>query len=320
VESILQVFTDLTPLQFAEARYKVLEDSGPSAAASESNKQPISGDGSWVDKAMSSSESMETQNLSAEFEESASSETALDAAPTNLGLSPDVASPSSQEASTGANTSNNTAWRSFRFAGYYKMVESLLGRGGCSTGFDAALGLLREMIVKEHMYLHQGQVRGLLHCAIQHDHGPLFPAGAGDSQEKPPSPPLTASASELFSSQPASGSRSLPVLPADKEYVSSTNDRSTYGNGVRLFLELRKINPLKPDEVMFKMVIKSIVRRRRRIQAAARHPDQGAEAEADDDLSSITVLLQAMKEDGIKASPLTNREVLYTVIVLYVVM
>jgi hypothetical protein len=258
---------------------------------------------------------METQNLSAEFDESTAGETALDAAPTNLGPSPDVAAPASQEASTGT----STAWRSFRFSGYYKLVESLLSRGGCRTGFDAALGLLREMIVKERISLHQGQVRGLLHCAILHDHGPLIPTGIGDSQDKPSSPPLTASAFELFSSQPASGSRSLPVLPADKEHVSSTNDRSTYGNGVRLFLELRKINPLKPDEVMFKMVIKSIVRRRRRIQAAGRHPEQGAEGEADDDLSSLTVLLQAMKEDGIKASPLTNREVLNTYLVVHVV-
>lgn len=318
---ILQVFTDLTPLQFAEARYRVIEDLGPAAVDSDSRKQPVLGGGPWVDRVTSSAETLETQNLSAEFDESTASETALDILPKSLGPSPDVTPPPNHEVSYSAST--NTAWRTFRFTGYYKLVESLLGRGGCNTGFDAAMGLLREMIVKEHMTLHQGQVRGLLHCAIQHDHGPLIPtgAGAGDHQDKSPSssPPLTAGASELFSSQPVSvsahGSSPLPVSPHEKEYVSSTNDHSTYGNGVRLFLELRKINPLKPDEVMFKMVIKSIVRRRRRIQSAVKHPGQWSEP--DDDLSSLTILLQAMKEDGIKASPLTNREVLYSDIALH---
>ena len=38
------------------------------------------------------------------------------------------------------------------------------------------------------------------------------------------------------------------------------------GNGMRVFIALRQLNLLKPDDVVYRMVIKSLVKRKRRIQ------------------------------------------------------
>lgn len=66
-------------------------------------------------------------------------------------------------------TSSKTAWKSYRVAGYHRIILSLLQRGGCETSVELALQLLRDMAVKEHLTMHQSQVRSLLHCAILND-------------------------------------------------------------------------------------------------------------------------------------------------------
>ena len=65
--------------------------------------------------------------------------------------------------------SSKTVWRAYRVAGYYRIILSLLQRGGCETSVELALQLLRDMAVKEHLTMHQSQVRSLLHCAILND-------------------------------------------------------------------------------------------------------------------------------------------------------
>ena len=72
----------------------------------------------------------------------------------------------------GPNTSapsSKTVWKSYRVAGYHRIILSLLQRGGCETSVELALQLLRDMAVKEHLTMHQSQVRSLLHCAILND-------------------------------------------------------------------------------------------------------------------------------------------------------
>ena len=38
-----------------------------------------------------------------------------------------------------------------------------------------------------------------------------------------------------------------------------------YGNGMRVFTALRQLNLLKPDDVVYRMVIKSLVKRKKRV-------------------------------------------------------
>ena len=42
-----------------------------------------------------------------------------------------------------------------------------------------------------------------------------------------------------------------------------------YGNGMRVFTALRQLNLLKADDVVYRMVIKSLVKRKRRVQDPA---------------------------------------------------
>ena len=65
--------------------------------------------------------------------------------------------------------SSKTVWRAYRVAGYHRIILSLLQRGGCETSVELALQLLRDMALKEHLTMHQSQVRSLLHCAILND-------------------------------------------------------------------------------------------------------------------------------------------------------
>lgn len=141
---------------------------------------------------------------------------------------------------------------------------------------ESVLTLLPEMISKEKLYLHQSQIRSVVHTAIQYDRF----------------------------------------------------EDSKYGNGVRVFLKLRSLSQHKPDDVMYRMVIKSIIKRRKNFKEKLVAIDlkkenftfgdskstvvlKGEEGEGDNDLKSIEALLYAMSEDGTKPSTLTSREILF---------
>ena len=74
-------------------------------------------------------------------------------------------------------------WRAYRVAGYQRLILSLLQRGGCETSIELALLLLRDMALKEHLTMHQSQVRSLLHCAILNDQA--HPVTSSDRNQNP---------------------------------------------------------------------------------------------------------------------------------------
>jgi hypothetical protein len=131
---------------------------------------------------------------------------------------------------------------------------------------------------------------------------------------------------------------SIKVLAPLKAPLNTSVSTEIFGNGVRVFLALRNLNHHKPDDVLYKMVIKSIVRRRKKIQIKSKelvktHVQtyvQGGEnregvenqrvenreggreeGDIDSDFECLTMLLKTMREDGIKPSTLTYREVLF---------
>ena len=79
-------------------------------------------------------------------------------------FSPDVSTPT-------LDTAKHNAWRSYRFDGYQRIVESCLGRGGSEVCLCTAISLLRRLVNTEHYSLNQAQIRRILSTAIQYDHG-----------------------------------------------------------------------------------------------------------------------------------------------------
>lgn len=71
--------------------------------------------------------------------------------------------------------SSKNLWKTFRVAGYQRLILSLLQRGGCETSIELGLQLLRDMAQRERLTMHQSQVRSLLHCAILNDQAQPLP-------------------------------------------------------------------------------------------------------------------------------------------------
>ena len=244
----------------------------------------------------------------------------------------------------------NSTWRNYRLSSYLSLLESLLSRGGCEFSMQHAMALLRVMVTREGLLLHQSQIRSLIHYAILHDLGPVpITTSSGykeDSliQVKNIEKKNVPNHIQPSSPSPLSTSTSYPSLNEGSR--SEMKLMSTYGNGIRLFLTLREIVPIKPDEVLYKMVLKSLIKRRKKIQLKVARPNKQTQSQSqsqlrldadrsklpihptlqdfdgsrvqvpdesdlnsDSDLSSLNVLLQCMIEDGVKASTHIHREV-----------
>ena len=258
----------------------------------------------------------------------------------------------------------NSTWRNYRLSSYLSIIESLLSRGGCEFSIQHATALLRDMVTREGLLLHQSQIRSLIHYAILHDLGPVPLSTSSstyssqgikegsliqerDIEKKSGSNYIQPSSTNPSPSpSPISASTSSATYSLNEGPQSDTNLLSTYGNGVRLFLTLRESVPTKPDEVLYKMVLKSLIKRRKRIQLKSARPNKQTQSQSqsqlrsqadrpklpahptlqdfdvsrvqvpdesdlysDSDLSSLNLLLQCMVEDGIKASTHIHREV-----------
>ena len=242
----------------------------------------------------------------------------------------------------------NSTWRNYRLSSCLSLLESLLSRGGCEFSMQHAMALLRVMVTREGLLLHQSQIRSLIHYAILHDLGPVPLTTSSGSredsliQEKNIEKKNGPSYIQPSSPSPLSVSSSYPSMKEGSR--SEMKLMSTYGNGVRLFLTLREIVPIKPDEVLYKMVLKSLIKRRKKIQLKVARPNKQTQSQSqlrldadrlklpihptlqdfdgsrvqvpdesdlysDSDLSSLNVLLQCMIEDGVKASTHIHREV-----------
>ena len=239
-------------------------------------------------------------------------------------------------------SSLNSAWKSYRLSSYLTIIESLLARGGCEVSMQHALALLRDMVKKEGLLPHQSQIRSLVHYAILHDLGPgpvlVFPP-LGDKVALAPHE-KNKSRNKERDMEKDRGQFNSPPYPSSSIEISQNDENllSTYGNGVRILLALRELVPTKPDDVLYKMVLKSLIKRRKRIQlkvarqsklapsqldrtqhpthptlqdfdsSRVQVPDE-SDPSPDSDLSSLNQILLCMKEDGIKASTHIHREV-----------
>lgn len=217
-------------------------------------------------------------------------------------------------------------WETFRLQGYIDIIGSLLKRGGCRISIETVLKLLPTMIVTEQLVLNQPQIRSFLYIADLHDQGPVTLTLGPGSVPQGTLPPGTISSVGTSTSDP--GSVQEAVI-------------STYGNAVRVFLKLRELSITKADKFLYTMVIKSITKRRKRIQMRVklmtlqnkfkqtikftphsttqdRPPSYNMDSDwmsgekdpgSDSDLDSLTFVLDAMKDDGVSGVPTLHREV-----------
>lgn len=269
------MFTDLSPNQYSRPRYRYLDRGLIASAATENALKSSSGD-----KNSDHVKSPKRFAVSSRVNGKGIQKLINDSVNTEIDMGDDG----------GVTSKNDVSWKSFRLSGYLVIIEALLQRGSSEVTMDSALLLLKEMILKENLYLHQSQIRSLLYTAILHDQ----------------------------------------CAPSE---VSST-----YGNGVRVFLTLRQLKCGKPDDVLYRMIIKSVIKRKKSQGRTAVGPSKldsqkskepseiqfelSSKGESvDGDMSSVEALLSAMAEDGTKPSTLTNREVyLYIFIYRYIFM
>ena len=246
-----QTFTDISPAQFEKQTFRIQEITGDSGASDRFVSNSEANEEKEGKEATDTSSGILDPSYKTFFDEisefTVNSDVSLKQI-TPLTLVADKVTPNIKNLVGGASVSN-IAWKSFRQTGYLRIVEALLQRGGCEVSLQHALRLLKDMSPREGdgLMLHQSQIRGLLHCAILHDHGPVpFPLGGqGTLSDFTSAYPSPSSPASLSVAQVPSSSFSFSPFATDR--AQSADGPSMYGNGVRVFLALRELSHTKPD-------------------------------------------------------------------------